>query len=346
MIEIDGGDGGGQIVRSSVALAALLGEPVTVENVRGDRSDPGLKAQHLAAVEAVGAVCDADVDGAESGSETLTFEPGQPTGGEYAVDVGTAGSVTLVFDAVLPLAVALDEPLALTATGGTDVAWSPPMAFYRHVKLPLLRRAGLGATVDRERPGFYPVGDGEATLHLTPSAPAPLSFEAGAPVAGARIYSQASTGLADASVAERQADTAAERLEDADVEVRERRLTYAESASPGSAVTVRLDRGGAAAGFTALGERGKPAEDVGAEAAEEALSFAECPAPVDRHLADQLLLFLALAGGEYLAPAMTDHLSTSLALFDAFGLDVEAEERAEGWLLRSSSGLTRAFYRA
>jgi len=126
VIEIDGARGG-QVVRTAAGLAAVTGRWVRVEDVRGDRPTPGLKPQHVAAVEAVAAACDADLGGAEVGSEALVVRPGPVRGGEFAVDVGTAGSLPLVFDAVLPLAVALSEPLELTATGGTDVAWSPPV---------------------------------------------------------------------------------------------------------------------------------------------------------------------------------------------------------------------------
>ncbi|MFC6730183.1 RNA 3'-terminal phosphate cyclase, partial [Natronoarchaeum mannanilyticum] len=204
MIELDGAEGGGQIVRSALSLSALAGEPFRIENVRGARDDPGLKHQHHAAVELVAEVCDADVEGAELDAETLTFDPGQPSGGQYEVDVGTAGSVTLVFDAVLPLAVTIDEPLAVTISGGTDVEWSPPIDYYRRVKLPVLRRHAVDAAVDVERRGFYPAGGGVATLTVDPSDPAPIDLTDRGERHGVRLYSVASEELTDADVAERQ----------------------------------------------------------------------------------------------------------------------------------------------
>ncbi|MFC7213410.1 RNA 3'-terminal phosphate cyclase [Saliphagus sp. GCM10025334] len=362
MYTLDGHDAGGQFLRRALTLSALTGEPVRLEGVRGDRPNPGLANQHLAVLETVAAITDAEVSGGELEAETVEFDPHarsgsdgavEISGGEYAVNVGTAGSLTLLFDAVLPLAARLESPLTLTATGGTDVAWSPPADYLRYVKLPLLRRHGLQATLEVDRRGFYPAGGGRLRLYLAPSRFRPLEFETRGDLTGVRVYSTEAAALADADVAKRQAEGALERLrtrigtDGANFEIRERDETTAESACPGSVIVLGLEfehefADGSSettstprlqAGFSALGEPGKPAERVGEEAADAAVAFLEGNGSVDAHLADQLLDFLVLGGGRLRIPAVTDHVETSLRLLEAFGsdldhdLDLEPEHR-------------------
>lgn len=326
MLEIDGGDGGGQLLRSSLALAAVTDTPVEVSNIRGDRPTPGLKAQHLTAVEVLAAVSDASVEGATLGAETVRFDPGDPTGGHVEADVGTAGSLTLVCHAVLPVATVLDTPLAVTLTGGTAVKWSPPLSTYRRVTLSLCRRHGLQAALERHRTGFYPAGGGEATLYLGPSALSPITLTERGQLQGARVVSRASQSLATSDVAKRQADAAADALEGADIPVLERTQTLADTDSTGSALTIQLVYEQTTAGFDALGEPGKPAEDVAAEAIEETLAFHEGQGAVDRHAADQLLVTLALAGGSLVIPERTDHVETNLAVLRRFGFEIGIDE--------------------
>lgn len=338
MLEVDGSDGGGQLLRSALALSMLDDEPVEVDDVRGDRSDPGLGAQHLAAVEAAAAVADAEVEGAERGSETVAFEPEAVAGGRYEVDIGTAGSTTLLFDTLLPLTTAIDAPLSVTATGGTDVSWSPPLAYYRAVKLPLVRQFGLAAAVELDRTGFYPAGGGRATLHLWPSDLSPVELDAPLEPTAARVYSKATTDLADAEVAERQADAATDALGGLGIETVEHRTAYVASDSPGSALVVRLDgaptgetdgANGAPkrplAGFDAYGAPGKPAEEVAAEVTDQIRRFRGDAAAVDAHMADQLLVFLALAGGRVAIPGVSDHVATSRAVLETFDRPVEVD---------------------
>ncbi|QLD90134.1 RNA 3'-terminal phosphate cyclase [Natronomonas salina] len=331
MLEIDGADGGGQIVRTAVSLSALSGEAVRIEDVRGDRDEPGLRAQHVAAVEAAASLCDASVEGLEQGAEALVFEPGELEAKDVSVAVGTAGSVALVFDTVLPLAAGLDEPAEVTVTGGTDVLWAPPIDYLRRLKLPLLSEYGLDADLSVESRGFYPLGGGEATLTLRPSALSPLALDERGALRRVEVYSTADEELRDAEVAERQAAAVAEGL---DVDVSVATLsTYDDADSPGSAVVLAAVYEGGRAGFSALGEAGKPSEQVGSEAVEAFQGFRDGSAAVDRHLADQLQVHLALAGGRVLAPAATDHVETNREVVAAFGYDVTVEERAEGVLL-------------
>lgn len=331
MLDLDGSNAGGQFLRASLALSILADTPVRVENVRGDRPEPGLKHQHLAAVEALGALSGASVAGAELGATTVEFEPTDFEHRDLDVSVGTAGSLSLLFDALLPLAAVVEDPVSVTATGGTEVDWSPPLSYLSTVKLPLLRRHGLSVAVERERTGFYPAGGGRATLSLGPSSWESFDLTARGTGYGVDVTSVASEGLRDNDVAERQARTASTVLEDDGLSVRHETTTYAEAESPGTAVLVSLRYGQTRAGFSALGEPGRPAEDVGTAAAESALDFHESTAAVvDPYMADQLLVFLAVAGGRVVIPTVTDHVETSRSLLEQFGVESTLEDREAG----------------
>lgn len=335
MIELDGSGGGGQLVRTALSLSALTGRSFHMRGIRERRPNPGLRPQHLAAVRAVASITDAEVSSVDVGAPELRFEPGPVRPGRYEVDVGTAGCIILVFDAVLPLARDLDDGLVLRATGGTDVRWAPTFDYFRRVKLPLLRRHGLAAAVDLTRRGFYPVGGGEATLSLAPSTLDSVVLDKPGTPVSARVYSVATTELADSEVAERQASTAVDGLEAAGIDVASHVVEYTEAASPGSALTVRFDRGRSIAGVDALGERGKPAETVATEATDQARELHQNAAAVDRHLADQLLVFLAIAGGRFTIPSVTEHVETSRPLLEAFGYDVEIDRTGPSPILKA-----------
>ncbi|MDF9744488.1 RNA 3'-terminal phosphate cyclase [Natrinema salsiterrestre] len=350
--ELDGSSAGGQFLRTALALSVLETEPVRLANVRGDRSTPGLRHQHLAVLETMADLCDAEVSGAELGSETVVFEPGlEPAdsergrehlaGGSYAVDIGTAGSVTLLCNALLPLATVLESPLSVTVSGGTDVAWSPPLDYLRYVKLPLVRRFGIQAACEVDRRGFYPDGGGTVTLRLAPSSLERIDLLERGSIEGLRLYSTESESLADRDVAYRQAEGALERLDEvSELEVTERCERTVASPSPGSALVLCVDHGTGIAGFSALGERGKPAERVGEDAADAANRFLEGTAPVDRHMGDQLLAFLAIAGGKVRVPSVTEHVETRCELLEAFGVDVGLERDRETAVVSVTSPLS------
>lgn len=333
MLEIDGGEGGGGILRTALSLAAVTGTPVTVENVRGSRPEPGLKPQHRAAVDVLAEFCGAEVEGTELGAETVVFEPGDERACDLEIDIGTAGSVTLLFDAVLPLAAAIDEPLTLTATGGTDVRWSPTLEYLRRVKLPLLARFGLEADLAVERRGFYPVGGGEARLTIRPSSLRPIRLAERSALEDVVVHSIASESLSDQEVAERQAERSLDLLDEAGYPVGVETEATVESPSPGSALLIRGVYPETLLGADDLGERGRPAEEV-AESAVDAFDRAHRgPGAVDRYMADQVVAFLALAGGEVRIPAVTGHVATNLAVIRAFGFEVTVDERADGAIL-------------
>jgi RNA 3'-terminal phosphate cyclase (ATP) len=331
VLELGGSEGGGQLVRTALACSALTGEPFRMTEVRGARPVPGLRPQHLATVEAVASVCDADVPGAEEGSEKLAFHPGSVTGGKRGVAVGTAGSVPLVFDTVLPVAYALSGPLEPRATGGTDVKWAPTADRYRRVKLPLVRRCGLDVEAMVERRGFYPAGGGAATLSLPPAEPRALDLTERGPLRSVAVRSVAAESLSKPEVAERQAEAAVASLESLELAVPvDSAVEYVESDSPGSAVLVRAEYGDSLAGFDALGERGRPAEAVGEAAVEAFGEFHARDAAVDRHTVDQLVLPLAVAEGKVTVPRATDHVASTVDLVRAFGAAVRVADDCDG----------------
>lgn len=329
MLEIDGTDGGGQVVRTALGLSVHTGEPVTVEGVRGSRPNPGLKAQHRAAVEAAAALSDASVEGADLGSERVTFRPGgsRRAGAPIDVTVGTAGSVALVFDAVLPAAVT--APVEVTATGGTHVPWAPTVDYLDLVRRPLLARFGLDLAVSVERAGFYPAGGGRATMRASADGLSSVELTDRGDLERVAVHSVASESLAAREVAERQA-TAVETALEGECPVTVGRVESVASDSPGSAVLLHAAYERSVAGFGALGERGKPAEDVAADAVEAFRAFESGPGAVDAHAADQVLVPLALAGGRVEIPRVTDHVRTNAAVIRAFGYDLTVEERTEG----------------
>jgi len=317
---VDASRGGGQLVRAAVSFAALTGESVRVVDARTTRDPPGLRAQHVAAIAVTADICTADIEDVSVGATEFTFDPGRPAGGEYDVAIGTAGSITLVFDTVLPLAVTMDEPVAVTVGGGTDVQWAPTLDYYRHVKLPLLRRIGVDASIDLEQRGFYPAGGGRATLHVEPNSRSELDLVDRGDLVGLQVRSTASNALEDATVAERQARVATQHLP-RDVPI-ETTVEYVDARSPGSVLDLIAEYEHSRAGFSSLGKRGKPAASVATDAVANLAGFRVSSAAVDRYLADQLLPFLALAGGRIHVPAATNHVETHADLLQAFGYDV------------------------
>lgn len=326
MLTIDGshGEGGGQVLRTSLALSALLGREVRIEAIRAGRPGPGLAAQHLASVHAAARVCSAQVRGAALRSMSLTFRPGPLAGGQFRLDVGTAGAATLVLQTVLPCLLFARADACVQITGGTDVPWSPPQEYLAHVFLPAL--ADMGATVDFDClvPGFYPKGGGviEARVRPVSRALGPLSWSERGELRSLRAFSVAEARL-PAHIIRRQLDGARSALGSVGLRTES---AHPQSLSPGTALVIaaRFERG--AAGFTALGERGRPAEEVGRAAGEEAAAFLAGSATVDRHLADQLLLYAAIAAGEttFVTDEVTEHLRTNAWVIAQF-LDAPIE---------------------
>lgn len=344
MVRIDGsqGEGGGQILRSSLTLSLLTGQAVQITRIRAGRPKPGLQAQHLAAVQAAAAIAGAEVAGAKLGSTELIFEPDRVQPGNYHFAIGTAGAVTLVFQTVfLPLALAGGRS-TLVIEGGTHVPWSPSFEYVDQVWLPMLRRLGLDGRLELERAGFYPRGGGRIRAHIEPAQtpPAPLvALERGAIV---KVTGISAVANLPTSIAERQARRAASRLRSLFPGMP---LTVTELPAIGQGTTLflRVESEQAVAGFSSLGARGKPAEQVADEAVEALLAYLTTAAAIDPHLADQLILPLVLARGRSVlqTSAVTNHLLTHVAVVRAFlpaVITVAGELGAEGRVVIEGRG--------
>ncbi|GAB4387821.1 MAG: RNA 3'-terminal phosphate cyclase [Thermodesulfovibrionales bacterium] len=330
MIEIDGslGEGGGQILRTALSLSALTGKAFRIFSIRKARPRPGLMPQHLTAVRAAAQAAGARVDGASQGSEELVFRPGRTSPGRYEFDIGTAGSTGLLFQTLLPPLLFAGGRSGLLLKGGTHVPWSPPFNYLKEVFLPMLGRLGARVEAGIEAYGFYPRGGGRVSFGIEPSdGLRPADFLERGRLLGVRGVSAAAR--LPLSVAQRQRQAALEALgalAGAPVEVEALEVS---SPGQGTFVFLRADYEGAVCGFSALGARGKRAEEVGREAASALLGHHASGACVDAHLADQLALYLALAGGEsrVRTSAVTGHLSSNLRVIEMF-LPVSSETDA------------------
>ncbi len=318
MVEIDGsyGEGGGQVLRTALSWAALMATPLTMHNIRAGRSKPGLAAQHITCVRAVAAICDAEVDGCEFGSRQLSFQPGLIQGGEFCFDVAdvrpSAGSTSLILQALLPVLLHAAQPSQVTIRGGTNVAWSPTFEYLQYVFVPALNRLGVQVTVERPKAGWYPRGGGEIIAHITPPCEnlKTINMADRGELQQLVIASTVSEDLPD-HILNRQIEGARGEMEDLlSVEVQKMRLTPA--GGPGTAILVAGQFSAGLGGYSALGKKGRPAEKVGAEAGGGFRAFWDSGAAVDEHLADQLLIYLALANGPsvFSTPQITAHLRT------------------------------------
>lgn len=331
-VEIDGsfGEGGGQVVRTSLTLSALTGRPVAIHNIRKNRPNPGLAPQHLTNVLALAEICDAKVEGAEIGSMKLLFEPQcKPRAGRYVFDVteaaqnGSAGSVTLILQTLLlPLALA-NSKSHLVLRGGTNVAWSPPYEYIAHVFLPTLERMGIKVQCQLNAPGFYPVGGGEITVEIfgsqgfnTASLMPIKLIERGNL---RRIWGNATACNLPAHIPQRMADRAGAILKSTgfSAEITPRRERCVGSGA-GIFLTVQYEH--VLAGFFALGEPGKPSEQVAEEVCTYLIDHHESGASVERYLADQLLLPMSLADGvsEFKTGCISSHLITNAHIIRQF----------------------------
>jgi RNA 3'-terminal phosphate cyclase (ATP) len=320
MLELDGsfGEGGGQILRTSLALSLLTGRAFHLRNVRAGRPKPGLQPQHLMSVRAAATIGQAQTRGASLGSSDLVFEPGAVRAGTYRFDVGTAGAVGLVLHTLyLPLTLRGQTPSELTLIGGTHVSTSPCFHFLDTTWRRYLELCGLRVSLRMNRPGFYPRGGGVVEAFIQPCAK----------LHGVRLGARASVktsgfsavaGL-DVSIARRQARRASFRLQQYGLRASLREETW--QGGPGSVLAVELDTSPVPTLFFALGARGKPAERVADEAVEQVIAYLDAgDALVDAHSADQIVLPLALAEGpsEYRVAEVTRHLTTNLAVIRRF----------------------------
>ena len=296
MIEIDGsqGEGGGQMLRTSLTLSMATGKPFRIFQLRANRKKPGLKRQHLTAVRAAAQISGASVVGDELESREVVFEPGPVRGGHYRFSIGTAGSTTLVLQTVLPVLMTAPDPSHLDLEGGTHNGMSPPLDFLESAYLPLLEKMGPRISIKLLRRGFYPVGGGEFEVTITPASDLkPLTIlERGRKP---KCTAKAIVSQLPEHIAERELDVLNRRLAFGNWQ---RDIVVDKTArGPGNMLLVKVELGTVTEVFSALGEKGISAERVAAGLARECKPFLKSPAPVGPHLCDQLLVPLALANG-------------------------------------------------
>jgi RNA 3'-terminal phosphate cyclase (ATP) len=328
MLTIDGslGEGGGQILRSALALSVCLRRPFRIVNIRARRAKPGLRPQHLAAVRAAAAVSGAQVDGATLGAETLTFLPADVAAGNHHFSIGTAGSAMLVLQTVLPALLTAHRASELRLEGGTHNPRAPTFDCLARAYLPLVARMGPRISIELERAGFEPAGGGIVHVRIEPASRLePLRLEARGPLR--RIGAEVLLSKLPAHIAEREAAVLARELHLGDESIRVR--TIDDAPGTGNVVSVFTEFEEITEVFAEFGRRGVPAERVAERAALTAKRYLAAGVPVGTHLADQLLVPLALGGGDYVTLPPSSHTRTNIEVIEAF-LPVEIRCAAIG----------------
>jgi RNA 3'-phosphate cyclase len=326
MIEIDGseGEGGGQVLRSALALSTLTGEAFTITRIRAKRDRPGLAAQHLTAVEGVRVLSEAKVTGARIGSTELSFEPGRVAGGKHRLDVGTAGSITLVLQACLLALAKCDQEVQLKVTGGTNVRWSPGIDYYQSVLFPLMRRLGAEIELEVMQRGFYPEGGGDVSVKVGPwMGHGPFNVEDRGALLG--IGGVCFSRNLPLHVCQRTSDAVRKAFLGMTPRIGN---DLRQGPSTGAGIQLWAEYENTLLGGDSLGERGLPAEKVGEAAASALRQEIDSPATLDIHAADQILPYLALssAPSRFCVREMSGHLSTQAELVHRF-LDAEVRMR-------------------
>jgi len=342
MITLDGSIGGGQIVRTALAFSSLTGKPFRITNIRATRENPGLKAQHVHCIKALQQLCGAKVDGEEIGSKELLYIPGKISAKNLTVDIGTAGSITLLLQCVLLPCMFAQKTHTLTLIGGTDTMWSMPIDYFTHVVVPQFRRV-CALNVKVLKRGYYPKGGGKVEITIKPVVKrnefdsfegvqaalkhTAFSITKQGDLISIKGVSHASKDLANAQVAERQASAAQQALRSLNIPI-DISTQYVDTFSTGSGITlwaifsnsddidvenpIRL-------GADSLGAPRKSSEQVGQEAADQLLKEIKSKAPVDQHLADNLIPLLALCKPSTLKTStITEHTKSNIKAVEAF----------------------------
>lgn len=330
---IDGsrGEGGGQIVRSSLALSMVTGRSIVIDNIRAGRKKPGLLRQHLTAVRAAAEVCNAAVEGDELRSARLVFEPGPICGGSYSFHIGTAGSTTLVLQTVLPALMIADSSSTVCIEGGTHNPMAPPFDFLKLAFLPLLARLGPIVELNLDRYGFFPGGGGRIRAEITPSQKiGKLRLLDGGKVSNGRA--RALVAQLPDDIGERECRAIARKLNWGDRSYSVESIR--ESGGPGNVVFAEVERGEVTEVFTGFGQRGVQADKVAAGVVRDVRRFCKSDAPVGEYLADQLLLPLGIGahlgsgGGEFRTLELSQHSLTHIDILQTFlDVSVHVDER-------------------
>jgi len=312
---IDGsyGEGGGQILRTAVTLSAITQQSIKISNIRARRKNPGIRPQHIGSIQIVASLCNANVKGLHIGSTEVLFQPQKIKPSSLIYDVGSAGSLTLLLQAVIPVASMAHTKSVFQLKGGTDVKWSPSLDYFSQVYIPILKELGYQVNVKVQRRGFYPKGGGILDVEIKSAnrlfSINLLNYEK-KPV---HVYSVSS--LLSHDVATRQLNAALDKLNSCKIPLLNTLVKEEKAISPGTALTIfSVHNKSHFLGADSLGERGKPAEKVGIEAAERFISEWLSNSTVDSHLADMLVVPLSLAEGSSILRIsnITNHLKTNL----------------------------------
>ncbi|MDI6916362.1 MAG: RNA 3'-terminal phosphate cyclase [Thermoplasmatales archaeon] len=330
IIEIDGsfGEGGGQIVRTAVALSALTNKPVKVFNIRAKRKNPGLSYQHLTAINSVAEICDAEIKGLWKGSSVIEFYPKKINHGVFDFDVGTAGSVTLVLQCCLLPGLFADEKTKIKIRGGTDVKWSPPVDYFSHVFLEILSKMGVKTELKIIKRGCYPKGGGEINVNIEPVKEL-KGLDLSQTKETKNIKGTVFISNLPEHILKRMKDSALKKLLGYDVNIKDE---IAHSFSPGAGITLWTDT---LLGSSCLGELGIPAERVGESAANNLLGEIKSGATLDVYASDQILPYLVLAKNKsvFLTRKISMHAETNMWLIKKF-VDVRFDVKEQNGLKR------------
>lgn len=330
MLIIDGayGEGGGQIVRSTLALSLCYNRPVKIINIRMKRRKPGLGWQHLSAVKASAKVGEADIEGASHGSQTLIFSPKGIHGGKFHFDIGTAGSTVLVLQTILPALLRADEPSTITLSGGTHNPLAPSFDYLQNVFLPIMTTMGAEIEAKLNQPGFFPKGEGQITVRINPVPQLkPLHIDSRGEIKN--ISATARIAGLPLQIAERELQTISKHLG-----IQHSALTIAPLSSaygPGNVVFIEIESDAITEMFTGYGEKHLRAEKVALRVIKESTEYINANVPVGKHLADQLLLpFTLVGGGSFVTQAPSNHSMTNMAVIKQFAqVDFKVEPLAD-----------------
>ncbi len=328
---IDGssGEGGGQILRTSLTLSCITSKAVHIENIRAARRNPGLARQHLSCVRAARQICNGQCTGAELGSQVLDFQPGPVQSGNYSFDIGSAGSASLVVQTILPALFLADKPSTVTVTGGTHNPLAPPFDFLRESFLPAIAAGGFKADCELTKHGFFPAGGGKMIFQIQPrqqNAEHAINFCE--PSEKSQIHARIYTAMLPENIAKRQRKL----LLDSKLDIEKiEHIEATDSDGPGNCVMLRLSGSDKTTVFTAFGMRGKPSQKVVGNVVGLAKNFLAGGAAIDRFLADQLLIYLAISKkGCFTTNELSSHLLTNIETINKFlplDFDIGQENR-------------------
>jgi RNA 3'-terminal phosphate cyclase (ATP) len=325
LIEIDGsqGEGGGQILRTSISLSSIIGVPIKIKNIRAGRKQPGLRPQHLQALVSAASITNSRIIGAEVGSSEIEYYPGEPSGSiRKKIETGTAGSVTLIAQTLIPIGLFCDLELDLEIVGGTEVPASPTIDYLQKIVYPIYQTMSENLQIDLKKRGYYPKGGGIVRVRVKGSSAKLHSLKLDLPdrknsKTSARIL--ASSSHLPSHVTQRETQVAKEILSTNGVSVEETLIVadgFSQALSPGNSILIFRQNESEFIGASSLGERGKKAEQVGREAAEQFLQETTGRPNVDSHLADMLVTLYSCAHGEtrFTTSHVTKHLETNLLI--------------------------------